>query len=459
MPSAEPLSPTTREQTIPTEGDPIVAAFDHHTARTADRPNWWTEMKQKAMNDYLALPMPTRKTEQWRFANLRSLEIDSYQFNPSPRDEHRDRIRRANLLVTHHAGRMAFVDDELLDHEPVSLDLAKLGVIWEPIESALQNHPETIRDYFMTQEPHLGSEKFAALHSAFVSAGCLLYVPKGVEIDLPFMASHWSAEENSTVFPHTLVIAEENARVTLVDTFESIDRQGRHFACGFNHLFAGEGAHIDYHVVQNWSQNTLGFQINSVIAGRESTVHSLAINVGAAHYRSESQSLLNGEGSHVEMYSLSVADKNQEIDQRTLQSHLAPNASSDLLFKNALMDDSRTIFSGLIKVDEDAQKTDAYQSNRNLLVSPTAEANSLPGLEIQANDVRCTHGSTTGQMDESELFYLLSRGIRPNLARELLVFGFFEEVISKVENDELASSIRDLIQTKFREDMAARQQT
>lgn len=458
MPSAEPLSTTTRDETIQADADPIVAAFDHHIARMADHPDWWLEMKRKAMTDYLALPMPTRKAEQWRFANLRGLEIDSYQFNPAHHDQHRDRIRQANLLVTHYAGRMVFVDDGLLEHEPVSPDLAKLGVIWEPIESALRNHPEIIRDYFMTQEPHLGSEKFAALHSAFVSAGCLLYVPKGVEIDLPFMASHWSAEENSALFPHTLVIAEENTRVTLVDTFESLDRQGKHLACGFNHLFAGEGAHIDYQVVQNWSQNTLGFQINSMIAGRDSAVHSLAINMGASHYRSENQSLLNGEGSHVEMYSLSVADKDQEIDQRTLQSHLAPHASSDLLYKNALMDDSRTVFSGLIKVDEDAQKTDAYQSNRNLLVSPTAEANSLPGLEIEANDVRCTHGSTTGQIDESELFYMLSRGIRPSLARELLVFGFFEEVISKVENDELALSIRDLIQTKFREDMATRKQ-
>jgi Fe-S cluster assembly protein SufD len=118
------------------------------------------------------------------------------------------------------------------------------------------------------------------------------------------------------------------------------------------------------------------------------------------------------------------------------------------------MDDSRTVFSGLIKVNEDAQKTDAYQSNRNLLISPTAEANSLPGLEIQANDVRCTHGSTTGQLDESELFYMLARGIRPALARELLVFGFFEEVIAQIKNEELAANIRELIQKKFQEDMA-----
>jgi Fe-S cluster assembly protein SufD len=159
------------------------------------------------------------------------------------------------------------------------------------------------------------------------------------------------------------------------------------------------------------------------------------------------------------MFSLSVTDREQEVDQRTLQSHLAPHTTSNLLYKNALIDHSRTIFSGLIKVAEDAQKTDAYQSNRNLLISPTAEANSLPGLEIEANDVRCTHGSTTGQLDENEMFYLLARGIRPAMARELLVFGFFEEVISKIENEELATNIRDLIQRKFREDMAALPET
>ena len=132
----------------------------------------------------------------------------------------------------------------------------------------------------------------------------------------------------------------------------------------------------------------------------------------------------------------------------------APNAKSNLLFKNALADDSRTIFSGLIRVAEDAQKTDAYQSNRNLLLSDTAEANSLPGLEIQANDVRCTHGATTSQLDESEMFYLLARGINRKIAKELLVFGFFEEVISQIQNEQLAERVRELIQQKFREEEA-----
>jgi Fe-S cluster assembly protein SufD len=154
------------------------------------------------------------------------------------------------------------------------------------------------------------------------------------------------------------------------------------------------------------------------------------------------------------MFSLSVTDREQETDQRTLQAHLAPDARSNLLFKNALMDDSRTIFSGMIRVAEDAQKTDAYQANRNLLLSDSAEANSLPGLEIQANDVRCTHGATSSQIDETELFYLLSRGIDKRAARELLVFGFFEEIIGHIENEEMANGVRELIQTRFREDEA-----
>jgi len=154
------------------------------------------------------------------------------------------------------------------------------------------------------------------------------------------------------------------------------------------------------------------------------------------------------------MASLSLTDCDQEIDQRTLQTHLAGNSHSDLLFKNALMDDSRTIFSGLIQVAEEAQKTDAYQTNRNLLLSSTAEANSLPGLEIKANDVKCSHGATTSQIDDNELFYMLARGINRATARELFVFGFFEEVIAKIAHEELADGIRELIQQKFYEDEA-----
>lgn len=435
-------------------GSSIAAAFEQHLAAQRGTPDWWLDLKRQAFATFQRLPMPTRKSEQWRFANLQEIDLDAYEYTPAPTMADRASLAGEATLIQERAGRLVFADNQLISFERVSPELEKAGVVWEPLSEALVKHRELLQEYFMAQEAHLGSEKFAALHTAFTSAGCLLYVPAGVEVTLPFVARHWTASDGTAVLPHTLVIAGDNARAIMVDVFASHERSQRALACGFNHLFAGSGARIDYHVLQNWSDRTLGFQINGLVAGRDATINSLAVNIGCARYRSETQSILKGEGSHVEMLSLSVTDREQEIDQRTLQSHLAPNAKSNLLFKNALMDDSRTIFSGMIRVAEDAQKTDAYQSNRNLLLSDTAEANSLPGLEIGANDVRCTHGATTSQIDEGELFYMLSRGIRRQVARELAVFGFFEEVIAQIRNEELAHRVRELIITKFREDEA-----
>jgi Fe-S cluster assembly protein SufD len=151
------------------------------------------------------------------------------------------------------------------------------------------------------------------------------------------------------------------------------------------------------------------------------------------------------------MLALTVAHGAQEFDQRTLQIHQAPNTSSNLLYKNALLEQAKTIFSGLIVVDPDAQKTDAYQSNRNLMLSDDAEAHSLPGLEIQANDVRCTHGATSARIPAEQEFYLQSRGIAKAQADELLVFGFFEEVLGKIENQELHDHLSEIIRAKFKE--------
>lgn len=437
----------------------IAAAFEEHLVAQSAHPSWWQQMKQKAFDAYRALPMPTRKNEAWRFASINALDLEGFDFLAAAPEADRRAVLATPPLIDARAGRVVFADNQLVDHERVSADLEKRGVIFEPLADALVRHRELLQEYFMAQEPHLGSEKFAALHSAFVTAGCLLYVPPGVEITVPFIARHWTIAANAVVLPHSLVIAGDNARVTLVEAFSSRTRAQRNLACGVNHLFAGRGATINYYALQNWSDQTLAFQINSLTAERDATVNSLAINIGSGHFRSETHSILKGEGSHAEMLALSVTDRDQEVDQRTLQTHLAPNTRSNLLFKNALADDSRTIFSGLIRVAEDAQKTDAYQSNRNLLLSDTAEANSLPGLEIQANDVRCTHGSTTGPIDETELFYMLSRGITRRKARELFVFGFFEEVIARIEHEQLGERIRELIQQKFREEESRTQQT
>jgi Fe-S cluster assembly protein SufD len=250
------------------------------------------------------------------------------------------------------------------------------------------------------------------------------------------------------VFPHTLVVAEENSKVTVVDIFVSGDG-ARQFACGANDLYAGHGARISYAAAQCWSLETLSLQFNSTVVRRDARVQSLNLHLGARQARHESLSQLQAPGGFSEMLALTIASGAREYDQRTLQIHQAPSTKSDLLYKNALLDRSRTIFSGLIIVDPDAQKTDAYQSNRNLMLSDDAESNSLPGLEIQANDVRCTHGATSARIDAEQEFYLKSRGIPPRAANELLIFGFFEEVLGRLESEGLHDALSSLIRTRI----------
>jgi Fe-S cluster assembly protein SufD len=300
----------------------------------------------------------------------------------------------------------------------------------------------------MAQPQKLGSTKFAALHEAFVQDGAFIFVPKGVEVLKPIFVVHSVSGAGSAVFPHTLVIAEDNARVTVVDHFVSAD-ESRQFACGANDLYAWHGARVTYAAAQCWSLQALSLQFNSTIVRRDARVQSLNIHLGGKQARHESLSQLQAPGGFSEMLAVTVASGAREFDQRTLQIHEAPNTKSDLLYKNALLDQARTIFSGLIIVEPDAQKTDAYQSNRNLMLSDDAESNSLPGLEIQANDVRCTHGATSSRIDPEQEFYLKSRGIPPKAANELLIFGFFEEVLSRLENEELHAALLGLIRERF----------
>ena len=304
-----------------------------------------------------------------------------------------------------------------------------------------------MKAHLLTQPSKLGSGKFAALHEAFLEDGAFVHVAKGVEVAEVLAVFHQAEGNGMAVFPHTLVVAEENAKVTVADFFNSA---AGGLACGGNDLYASHGAQITYVALQDWSRETLSFQFNATVAKRDAKVLSLNLHAGAKQARHESFSQLQAPGAHSEMLALTVAQGAQEFDQRTLQLHQAPHTTSNLLYKNALLDTAKTIFSGLIVVDPDAQKTDAYQSNRNLMLSDEAEAHSLPGLEIQANDVRCTHGATSARIDREQEFYLEARGIKPVQAQELLVFGFFEEVLSKIEHESLHDSLSEIIRQKFK---------
>jgi len=417
--------------------------------RSGEMPAWFREQQQAAWTKFEALPYPNRKDQPWRFSNVNALDLSSYTFGAALSQNKRDEILDRSLGLNEVAGRLIFADDQLLRRDPLPQKLLAAGVILKPLERAIIEHEDLFRRQFMAQPATLGAAKFAALHEASVTSGTFVYVPKGVEVELPIEIFHWLHGENASVFPHTLLIADELAKVTVIEHFRSAypDRTG--FACGVNDLVVGRGAKLNYVCTQNWNEKTLAIQISSTSVQRDASALSLNVHLGGAYTRFEGLSRLIGEGARSDMLAVCVANDTQEFDARTLQDHMSPHTTSDLLYKNALNDRARTTFGGLIRVEPHAHFTDAYQKVRNLLLSDDAEANSMPGLEILADNVKCSHGATSGQLSENEMFYLLSRGIPAPVAKQLLVSGFLNEVVDRLDHAAITKLVHNLIEAKF----------
>jgi Fe-S cluster assembly protein SufD len=412
-------------------------------------PDWFCDQQRAAWEQFESLPKPTRKDQAWRFANVDLLDLTPFKFGGTLSDDDRAEILDQSRGLDEVAGRLIFAGDQLVHRDVISDQLRQRGVTFQPLERAMVEHADLFRKHFMSQPATLGSAKFAALHQALVSSGTFLYIPRGVEIELPVEIFHWLTGENAAVFPHLLLVTDELAKVTVIEHFHSVDRQSPGFACGVNDLIAGPGAKVTYVCAQNWGDNVLALQINSTKVEHEASVKSLNLHLGSRYSRFESLSRLTGEGARSDLLAVSIADGIQEFDARTLQDHASPHTTSDLLYKNALNDRARSIFGGLIRVEPHAHFTDAYQKVRNLLLSDDAEANSMPGLEILADNVKCTHGATSGQIDADEMFYLQARGIPLAVARQLLVSGFLNEVIERLDERVLADHLRKLIEEKF----------
>jgi Fe-S cluster assembly protein SufD len=412
-------------------------------------PDWFRDQQRAAWSQFESLPKPTRKDQAWRFANVNLLDLSPFKCGDTLADEERAAILEQSRGLDEVAGRMIFAGDQLIERDIISDQLKKRGVIFQSLERAMVEHTELFRKHFMSQPAILGSAKFAALHQALVSSGAFLYVPRGVEIELPIEIFHWLNGENASVFPHLLLVTDELAKVTVIEHFRSANEHATGFACGVNDLVAGPGAKVTYVCAQNWAEDVVALQMNTTTVDHDASAMSLNLHVGSRYSRFESLSRLIGEGGRSDLLAVAVAKNQQEFDARTLQDHISPNTASDLLYKNALDDRARTIFGGLIRVEPHAHFADAYQKVRNLLLSDDAEANSMPGLEILADNVRCTHGATSGQIDEDQLFYLRSRGIPTKIAQRLLVTGFLDEVTRRLNHPAIGDHLHRLIEDKF----------
>jgi Fe-S cluster assembly protein SufD len=398
-------------------------------------PAWLKEKRLEAWRAFEKTPMPTLRDEAWRYTDISDVRIEDFvPYAPSPDasseqdlpDAVQALIREGeenSALLVQHNSESAYtrVDEELLQK----------GVVFTDLHTALLEHEDLIKEKLFGLVP-LDYDKFAALSAAVFSGGSFLYVPRGVQVEVPIQSYRW-LDVVGSIMPRTLVVVEEGASVTYIDEYASADGEEPAFSNGAVELYVGEGANLRYVSLQNWERNVLHFNTIRSSTEKDATINSLVVSLGSQLSRTNVEAGLTAAGGDSEMLGLYFADSNQVIDHHTLQDHISPNAHSDLLYKGALRDESLTIFSGLIRVEPGAQKTDAYQTNRNIILgTDDAFAVSLPNLEIMADDVKCSHGSTTGQVDETELFYLMSRGIPRHEAEKLVVFGFFGEVTSRV---------------------------
>jgi Fe-S cluster assembly protein SufD len=405
-------------------------------------PAWFASRQQAAWQRFLSTPAPKRGDETWRFSSIKQLDFSGFQKASTAGVN--DLIGRSTGLESP-AAKLVFVNDELVHVESHLPE----GVICLPLAEALVSHSDLVQAHFMKQETRLGSAKFSALHEASITNGLFVHVSDNVEIEGTIEAHHWITGENTVIFPHTLVVTGKSSKVRVVDIFRSADEIQPGLAIAVNDLSAGPNSKLDYVAIQDFNEVTRVIQINETSAFRDASTTGFILNTGGSWARNESLSRLEGPGSRSDMLSVSIPSHEQEYDQRTFQHHVSEGAYSDLLYKNSLYDNARTIFSGLIFVDKDAHHTDAYQTCRNLLMSDTCEANSMPGLEINADQVKCSHGSTSSQISDEEIFYLRARGIDPVQARQLIARGFSVDVVERLKNEPVEELVLKFIDDKF----------
>ena len=417
-------------------------------SRRAAEPDWMRDLRLRSWQTYESLPMPTRQDEEWRRTDLRAMALDRLSVTtPNGHTTLPSEWQPASDIMATRAGVLVGRDSTPI-HREVAPELAVKGVIFTDMDSAVRDHGDLVRPYFMQEAVKPGFSKFSALNGALWSGGTFLYVPDNTEVSLPLQSSLWLDEPGQGVFPHTLVVVGRNSKVTLIEETGSKAATGT-VTLPVVELLLADGAELTFVTLQEFDDSPKQIGMHRAVMARDSNLTWLTTTLGGAFSKLNVDTELRGPGTHVKMFGLYFATGSEFFDFHTLQDHIAPNAGSDLLYKGVLRDQARTVFSGLIRVHEGAQKTDAYQKNNNLILSPEARADSIPNLEIAANDVRCSHGATAGKVAEDQLFYLMSRGLSRHEAERLIVTGFLAPLIERVPLEDLRTRLYAIIEAKM----------
>jgi Fe-S cluster assembly protein SufD len=424
-------------------------------AERLNEPAWMQEKRQVAWSVFEETPMPTTHDEDWRRTDFSALQWDQLRLavasslKPAARLADLPRHLRTALDAGQvAAGRLALVNGQVIYHE-MDEALAGQGVIFTDLTTAVRDYPDLVQPHFMTECVALSDGKFTALHGAFWQGGVFLYVPKDVQIAQPFQVVIGLEGEGTAIFPHTLIVAERLASVTYIEETVSPNGGKQAFNDGVVEIIAGEGAQIHYTEVQGWGDNVFNFNTKRAVHRPDSRVAWEMGQLGGRLTKTYVDNILTGNGSSTEFNGVYFVGGQQHVDLDTLTQHIGVGTGADLMFNGAARDQARAVFQGMVKIERSGQQTNAYLKNDNLLLSNRARADSIPGLQIDANDVRASHGATVGRIDEEYIFYLQSRGIPRSTAVRMIVEGFFSSVFDRMSQERVREKLAAAVSAKI----------
>ncbi len=425
--------------------------FSREQVRTTNNA-YLDDLRSKAWEIYSNTPLPTVKEEAWRRTDIRPMQANKFTLVDSTSKANMQKVP-ADLLKPlaggDHGGQIILNRNRPTIYlEPKLVDQ---GVVFTDLLTAEKKYPHLL-EKIMGKIVLPSEGKFAAMVTALAQNGVLLYVPKGVTVEAPLHSLIWGADDYSANLSQVMVYLEQDASVTYVHEFASDTlTSGQSFQAANIEMYVGENSSLRFVELQSWGRHVWNFTHERVHVDRDARVDWIFGAIGGHLTKNFAELDLIASGSVGKMSGFYFTDQNQHLDYDSQQNHLAPHTTSDLLFKGALVESSRSVWQGMIYVAPGADKTDGYQANRNLLLSRHARADSIPGLEILANDVRCTHGATVGKIDAEQIFYLMARGIPRLDAERLIVEGFFDPIMQRIPFE----GVRERFQTAISEKMGA----
>jgi Fe-S cluster assembly protein SufD len=383
--------------------------------------------REQALERYRALPLPTTSDEHWRFTDLRGFDPEAFSVN---------------------GAQAARTGASMLEIDAAAVAEATEGGV------EIVRAPEGITFAALEDHERLGtlveaSDKLTAHNAALWKHGLLVHVPAGVELEKPLYVRTGNSTPGGAHFWRLLVVAEKGARFTLIEEHASAASDLESYSNAVSEIFVEEGAKLEFVSIQNLSHETWHFATHRATVARDAELDWVAGGFGSRKGKVTIENDLAGSGATSRVTGAYFADGEQHLDYDTLQAHLAPNTTSDFAFKGVLRDKATAVWRGMIKVAKDAQRTNAYQENRNLLLSADAHADSIPGLEILANDVRCTHGATVSQVNRDELFYCMARGLSKEEAQLLIVRGFYQEIFDRIELVPVRDALQSVLEARL----------